>query len=377
METQFALVYLEILEKSLCKTEQEFVGVHNLNSLKIPFSQSSTCLHHFLHMMLWGSTCVLNLSLVSTHLAGSCRSLHGGGWWVSSCHCSETVALLPDLTQLWMLSQLHVCNVRDKVLLEVNWCWTSFLFPVAGCNCSCPFQIHLSAVCCNAWAVPEQPRLIMSALLGLANLSKMWFLTLLRHGSPRNFPGQPCACIKSAGLMHSRRVLFSALKPSEGPGADKSSWFVLWYPSTIGERVSPHQGGLVPGRGNMKLLVLPGPDAGFQHLHGLAVPSISTPGLLLCRDVLYLHSIKMKRGKAAPWVPVELRYRISAGICVPALPSCNLAVDVQNWQIAPVWHQLQKLRYLHALEWAAGLLEELWSWQWSEVKQEPGPAASS
>lgn len=44
VETLFALVYFEILEKSHSKqTEQEFVGVHKLNSLEIPFAQSTVC----------------------------------------------------------------------------------------------------------------------------------------------------------------------------------------------------------------------------------------------------------------------------------------------------------------------------------------------
>lgn len=34
----------------------------------------------------------------------------------------------------------------------------------------------------------------------------------------------------------------------------------------------------------MQLLVLPGPDPGLQHLRGLPVPSISTPGALLQGD---------------------------------------------------------------------------------------------
>lgn len=96
METQFALVYLEILEKSLCKTEQELVTVHNLNSLKIPFSQSSTCLHHFLHVMLWGqhvsSTCPLSASTLLAP-AGPCMEeddecppIIALRWW----HCCLT-----------------------------------------------------------------------------------------------------------------------------------------------------------------------------------------------------------------------------------------------------------------------------------------------
>lgn len=84
-------------------------------------------------------------------------------------------------------------------------------------NCSCTSQMHLPALCCDAWAIPERPSLSRSHLVGLADLPSMWFLTLLRHGSPGKFLGQPCDCAKlePKGLMDPRRVLISAPQSAE------------------------------------------------------------------------------------------------------------------------------------------------------------------